>query len=83
LHRQPLDFHTQDGAGHLFGLIGRLCQFDAPGLAAPADQDLALDDNRLANPFGDSLCLGWRGGDVAIGDGNAIVGEDAFRLILV
>ena len=83
LHRQPLDVHAENLAGHLLGLIRCLRQLDAAGLAPSAHQHLALDDDRLADLFSDHLRLGRRGRDIAFGDGHAILGENPFRLVFV
>ena len=83
LHGQPFDVHAEDLCGHFLGLIRRAGQLDAAGLAAPPDQHLTLDDDRLADLFSDGARFGRRGCDFPVGDGHAISGEDSLRLVFV
>jgi len=83
LHGQPLDVHAEDAPRDLLGLIGRLCQLDAAGLAAAAHQHLRLDDDRPAEALGDIACFLGRLSHLALGHGNPVLPENPLRLELL
>src|SRR5213078_1020973 len=47
-----VDLELQDVGGVPHGLVGRVGEFDAAGLHAPAGEDLRLDDGRAADALG-------------------------------
>jgi hypothetical protein len=79
----PPDVHAQDPLGERLGLVGRLGELDPAGLAAPAGQDLRLDDDRLADLLGDLARLLGRAGDFARRDRNAARAQQLLGLVLV
>ena len=83
LHRQPFDVHPQ----HLLRRFSRqlwcVAELDAACLAASADVDLRLDDDRFAELARDGLGLLWGRSDLPRLDRNAVAPQDVFGLILV
>jgi len=63
----------------LGAVVGHL---DAAGLAAPADQDLGLDDARVADLVGRGDGLGDGRGGTPVGDGDTVAGEELLALVL-
>ena len=79
----PLQVHPEDVLGGRAGLVGVVDEFDAAGLPAPADLDLRLHRDGVADVLGgvDDLVGGGRerGGRRR----DARLGEDVLRLVLV
>ncbi len=82
-HRQALDRHRQDLGCQVLGLFGAFGQLDATGLAAPADEHLALDHHTPAQLLGDGASLGRRACDLAFRDRHAMLRKQRFRLVFV
>ena len=79
-----LDIHAEDGFGAAQNLFGRLRQFDASGLAPPADVDLSLNHDRVTpQPLGDFDGLFGRLGNLAAGGCNTAAAQDLFGLVFV
>ena len=76
------DVQSEDRFGGGVGGVGGLGDADAPGLAAPADLDLRLDDDRAAYPFGGLPGFRGRGSDGALEDGHSVLLEDVTGLVL-
>ena len=78
-----LDVHAEDplGGGGL-GVLRRLGDLDATGLAAPADLHLGLDDGDAAEPLGDLPGLLRRGGHLTEADRHAMLLEQLLGLVL-
>ena len=62
-------------------LVGVLGDLDAAGLAAAADLDLGLDDDREAELLGRFAGLLRRRGMAALGHGDAVLGEQLLALV--
>ena len=77
--RDALDVHAEDGRRDLLGLVGAGGKLHAAGLAAPADEDLGLDDDRAGtarqDPLGGGTRLGDGVGDLPVGYGQALRDE--------
>ena len=67
--------------GVLLDLGAVLGQLDAARLAAPADQDLGLDDHRVAELLGRLDGLGDGRRRPSVGHGNAVLLEELLALI--
>ena len=78
---RPLISMPEDRLGVLLGLVGRLGELDAAGLAAAAGLDLRLDDDD-AELLGGGPGLGRGVGDDAESDRDIVLGEELLRLIL-
>jgi hypothetical protein len=61
--------------------VGVLGDLDAAGLAAPADQDLRLDDDRVADLVGRGDRLIHGGGGSSGRNGDAVSGEKLLALV--
>ena len=71
-------------AGNLLGLVGRLRQLDAAGLAAAAGMDLRLDHGHAAAEPPCDVGNFLRGeGHLTARNRNAVFGKDCFGLVLV
>jgi len=70
-------------AGGLLRLLGRRGQLDAAALAAASGVDLGLDDHGPAQLFGYLAGLLGAAGDPPSRDGDAELGHDLLRLVLV
>ena len=57
-------------------------ELDATSLAPPTGVDLGLDHDRGAETFGGGHRLVHREGDLTLGDGHAVAGEELLSLIL-
>ena len=68
--------------GVLAGFVGVRGELHAAGLAAPADLDLRLDDDRVAERIGHLHGVVDGVGDVAGRDGDAVAGEELLALVL-
>ncbi len=84
----PLAKHMGIGASTLSEAIDKLAhrgfvvgQLDAAGLAATSDLNLRLDDDRVPDPIGDGHSSVDVAGRFAVGDGNAVRGEELLALI--
>jgi hypothetical protein len=76
--------HAEHLDCEVLGLVGRLGQLDAAALAAAAGVDLRLDDHdRAAETPCNFGGLGRREGHFAARHGDAVLGQNRFRLILV
>jgi hypothetical protein len=77
-----LDVHAEDRAGVRLRLGPDAGDLDAAGLAAPADLDLRLDDDWVAELLrgGDGLVDGSR--RLALRNGDAVLGEELLALVL-
>ena len=84
MHRVALDVHAEDLAGRGLGLVGRVGELDAAGLAAAAGLDLGLDDDQVPPPklLGRGSGLGAGRGDHAAEHGHAVLLEQVARLVL-
>jgi len=82
-YRQPFDLHAQNLSGELLGFLCISGQPHAPGLAAPADQNLGLDNGASAQLFSDLTgccsCLG----NTSARDRDPIASENLFGLVFV
>ena len=80
--REALDLEVEDRAGGLLGLLGRLRDLDAAGLAAAAGLDLGLDDDDATDLLrGRASVLGGLDG-LAECAGHSVLGEELLRLVL-
>ena len=77
------DVEPEDVTGELLRLVRVLRELDAAGLAAPAGQHLRLDDDGASELLGGGASLGGRQRDAALGDGDAVAGEQFLALVLV
>ena len=79
--RVPADVHAEDRARVLLGLLAVVCELDAARLAAAADQDLRLDDDRIAELLtgGHGLVEGPR--RAPLGHGDAVLREELLALV--
>ena len=78
--RDALDVHAEDRPGDRLRLRGVRGELHAAGLAAPADEHLGLDDDRVGaqgeSPLRGRPCLGRRPGDFPGGDRQALGHEE-------
>jgi hypothetical protein len=81
VHGEAADVHPEDRAGVALGLVAVVGHLDAAGLAAAADQDLRLDDARVADPVRRGDRLLERGGRGARRHRDAVTGEELLALI--
>ena len=79
---RPDDVHAEDRVGVGARLLGVLGDLDPAGLAAAADQHLRLDRAGVADTLGGGDRVLDRGGDLATGHGDAVLGEQLLALIL-
>ena len=78
--RQSLDLEGEDRAGGLLGLLRRLRDLHAAGLAPAAGLDLRLDDHDATDLLGSRASV-LRGLDgLAEGSGHSVLGEELLRL---
>ncbi len=82
-HDVPADVEAEDVAREALGLVGAGRELDAAGLAATAGEHLRLDDDRAAELLCRGARLGRRVGDAALGDGDAVAGEQLLALVLI
>ena len=85
--REALDLEREDLRRDVLGLIGVAGKPDAAGLAAPADQDLGLDDHLAGRvrgvaeePDGGRTGLGGRPRNLPRGDGQSLGEEQRLRV---
>ena len=83
VHGVALDVHPQDGLGVLVGLVGRLGDLHAAGLAAAADLHLRLDDGDAADLLRGRLGLVRGLRNDAGQHGDAVRLEQIARLVLI
>ena len=78
---EAADVHPEDGVRRALGLGAVLGELDPAGLAAPADQHLGLDHDRVAELLGglDGLVHGRR--VAAVGHGDAVLREELLALV--
>jgi hypothetical protein len=81
VHREPADVHPDDRGSVLLGLRARGGELDPAGLAAPADLDLGLDHDRVAELLGGRGGVGGGGRVAPVGNGHAVLGEQLFALV--
>jgi len=79
----PADVHPEDVARPSLGVIGRVGELDASGLAAAAGQDLRLDDNLAAELLGGRPGLLRSRGQPPLGHGDSEARKKLLSLILV
>ena len=82
-HDVAADVEAEDVAGEPLGLGGIGRELDAAGLATPAREHLRLDDDRATELLCRGARLGRRVGDAALGDGDAVAGEQLLALVLI
>ena len=78
-----VDVEPEDVARLGFGVSGVVGELDAPRLAAPAGQNLSLDDDRPADLLGGRARLLGGRGEAAFGNGDAEPREELLALVLV
>ena len=85
-HDVALDVHAEDLGGPGPGLLGGPGGLDAPGLAAPADLDLRLDDDQaraaVEHVLGDPARLLGRGGESAGRHGHPVPAEQVPEIFI-
>ena len=82
-HDVAVDVEPEDVARLGFGVSGVVGELDAARLAAPAGQNLSLDDDRPADLLGGRARLLGGRGEAAFGNGDAEAREELLALVLV
>ena len=82
LHDMTLDVEAEDVARVGARFVGVGGELHAAGLAATTDLDLRLHHDRVADAIGDGDGIVDRLRDLAVGDGNAVAGEQLLALVL-
>jgi len=78
-----VDVEAEDPARLLLCIGGIVGELHAACLAAPAGEDLRLDDDRAADRRGRRARLLGRDREAPLGDGDADAAEELFALVLV